>query len=165
MVLLRYLRFLLFCPVLYSRRDFIFVPPKSQIPVGAVLELVYYRYLYFQEDGRVLYALTASPPHEMFPRLLRVCLTGESDKTAVWGTYKVQKTAVTVAAEQEWQHVQLKLTIDTENTQLHGRNGILRLDEHYTSKRGCFSDDDWQSDRISYDVPEEPFRFVKDKRL
>jgi len=142
--------------------------------VGAVLELVYYRYLYFQEDGRVLYALTAAPPHEMFPRLLRHCLTGEPDKSAVWGRYQVQKTAVTVTAQQEWQYVQLKLTIDNTTTSaqqqhsaLHGRNGILTLEEHYTSKSGNFSDGgrQQQSDRISYDVPEEPFRFVKDKRL
>lgn len=134
-----------------------------QIPVGAVLELVYYRYLYFQEDGRVLYALTATPPHEMFPRLLKMCMTREPDKTAVWGTFCVQKTAVTVTARQEWQYVKLVLTIT--GNQLYGRNGCLTLDEHYTSKSGNFNGDDWKSDRIKYDVPEEPFRFVKDKRL
>ena len=136
-----------------------------QIPIGAVLELVYYRYLYFQEDGRVLYALTATPPHEMFPRLLRLCLVpNESDKAAVWGTYRVQKTTVTVWAKQEWQNVQLVLSIDTTN-QLHGRYGLLTIEEHYTSKNGNFDEADWWSDRIQYDVPEEPFRFVKDKRL
>ena len=137
---------------------------KKQIPVGAVLELVYYRYLYFQEDGRVLYALTPTPPHEMFPRLLRMCLiTGESDPAAVWGTYRVRGTKVTVTAQQEWQFVQLQLTIQTEN-RMHGRYGYLSLDQHYTSKAGDFRDH-WRSDRLRYDVPEEPFRFVKDKRL
>jgi F-box protein 9 len=136
-----------------------------QIPSGAVLELVYYRYLYFQEDGRVLYALTATPPHEMIPRLLRMCLTpSEKDRAAVWGTYRVKKTTVTVKAQQEWQYVQLVLSIDTTD-RLHGRYGLLAMEEHYTSKTGNFDKDDWRSDRIRYDVPDEPFRFIKDKRL
>jgi F-box protein 9 len=135
-----------------------------QIPAGAVLEMVYYRYLYFFEDGRVLYALTPTPPHEMFPRLRRVCLTtGHTDPAAVWGTYHVQKTCVTVHAKQEWHSVQLFLTIDLEN-RWHGRYGCLSFDQHMTSRSGDFSDA-WQSDRIIYEVPEEPFRFVKDKRL
>jgi len=91
-------------------------------------------------------------------------MTREPDKSAVWGTYCVQKTTVNVTAQQEWQYVKLVLSIDTGN-QLHGRYGCLTLDEHYTSKSGNFDKDDWKSDRIKYDVPEEPFRFVKDKRL
>ena len=125
--------------------------------------MVYYRYLYFAEDGRVLYALTPSPPHEMFPRLRRVCLTGQPDAAAVWGTYSVQKTSVTVTAKQEWQYVQLTLTIDLAN-RMHGRYGCLSFDQHISSATGDFSDD-WRSDRIIYDVPGEPFRFVKDKRI
>ena len=34
----------------------------TEIPVGAILESVYYRYLYFFEDGRVMYALTHATP-------------------------------------------------------------------------------------------------------
>lgn len=136
----------------------------TDIPAGAVLEMVYYRYLYFEENGRVLYALTPSPPHEMFPRLKRVCLTGQTDRSAVWGTYKVQKTIVTVYAKQSWHHVQLTLNIDLDNRS-NGRYGCLIFDRHMTSVTGNFDDDDWLSDRIVYDVPDEPFRFIKDKRL
>lgn len=131
--------------------------------MGAVLESVYYRYLYFQEDGRVVYALTATPPHEMFARLLKLCLKGEPDPAAVWGTYHVQKTAVTVQAKQSWQYVRLDLTIQVDQ-QLHGRYGYLSFDQHMTSVSGDFSDSS-RSDKIVYEVPSEPFRFVKDKRL
>lgn len=126
---------------------------------------MYYRYLYFQEDGRVLYALTPSPPHEMFRRFLKVCLTthhkGEKDKDAVWGTYQVQKDSVTVSARQPWQHVQLELTIQpyTEN----GRFGYLSFDRHMSSASGCFGED--SRDRVIYEVPGEPFRFIRHKRL
>jgi F-box protein 9 len=136
----------------------------TDIPAGAVLEMVYYRYLYFEENGRVLYALTPSPPHEMFPRLKRVFLTGQSDRSAVWGTYKVRKTCVIVNAKQAWHHVQLTLSIDLENRS-HGRYGCLTFDQHMTSVTGNFDDNDWLSDRIVYDVPNEAFRFIKDKRL
>ena len=34
----------------------------TEIPVGAILESVYYRYMYFFEDGRVMYALTHATP-------------------------------------------------------------------------------------------------------
>lgn len=74
----------------------------TEIPAGAVLESVYYRYLYFQEDGRVLYALTSAPPHEVFRRFLHTCLTRKQDKQAVWGTYEVSRTTVTIEAEQPW---------------------------------------------------------------
>ena len=136
----------------------------TEIPAGAVLEMVYYRYLYFEENGRVLYALTPTPPHEMFPRLKRVCLTGQTDRSAVWGTYNVQKTMVTVHAKQSWHHVQLTLNIDLDNRS-NGRYGCLTFDRHMTSVTGNFSDDDWLSDRIVYEIPDEPFRFIKDKRL
>jgi hypothetical protein len=107
-----------------------------------------------------MYALTATAPHEMFPRLLRMCLTREEDRSAVWGTYTVQRTAVTVNAKQSWQYVRFELNIDREDT-LHGRYGCLTFDSHATSPRGTYED----GDRIVYDVPEEPFRFIKDTRL
>jgi F-box protein 9 len=133
-----------------------------QVPVGAVLEMTYYRYLYFQEDGRVLYALTVAPPHDMFRRFLNVCLRREADADAVWGTYQVQKTSVSVQAQQSWQHVRLELSIKPQMT-LHGKYGYLSFDGHMTSASGNFSE--WSGDRVVYDVPEEPFRFVKYKRL
>jgi F-box protein 9 len=133
----------------------------TEIPVGAVLETVYYRYLYFQEDGRVLYALTAASPHEMFRRFLKVCLTRQPDKAAVWGTYEVSKSTVTINARQAWQYVRLEVSIQPES--VHGRNGLLRFDRHMASSIGDF--DDWSRDRTVFEVPSEPFRFVKDRRL
>ncbi|KAL7561917.1 hypothetical protein ACA910_022478 [Epithemia clementina (nom. ined.)] len=136
----------------------------TEVPVGAVLEMVYYRYIYFQENGSVLYALTASPPHEMFRRFLKVSLNPKSfeDPSIVLGSYQVQKTQVTVQAKQEWQHVCLELTIRPEYS-FHGRWGYLSFDRHMTSTTNNF--EAWSPDRITYDVPEEPFRFVRDKRL
>lgn len=150
-----------------------------QIPAGAVLETVYYRYLYFTEDGRVLYALTPTPPPEMFPRLRRVCLTRQNDAAAVWGTYRVHKARVTVTARQEWQHVQLTLRVvdassaaaQDHHARPHGRCGCLSFDRHVSSASGNFGGgggddcDRRASDRIVYEVPAEPFRFIKDKRL
>ena len=130
----------------------------TEVPVGAILETTYYRYLYFQEDGRVLYALTTAPPHEMFRRLRKVCLQKASDDAAVWGTYEVAKRTVSIHAVQPWQHVRLRLTIQP-NT-IHGRYGYLSFDKHETSSSG-----DFDMDKLDFDVPDEPFRFVRDRRL
>jgi F-box protein 9 len=158
---------------------------------------VYYRYLYFLEDGRVLYALTSSPPHEIFPRFRKVCLQGykkssnstkisnkrsssssshnnnnsndnnnaDIDSVIVWGKYTVQKYKVLVTAKQPWQYVKFELTICPEYN-MYGRFGYLSFDKHMTS----YSNDGiWENstddDYISYEVPNEPFRFVRDRRL
>lgn len=97
----------------------------------------------------------------MFRRFRKVCLTGQEDASAVWGTYEVHKRHVTVRAQQSWQFVKIDLTIQP-NT-MHGRFGYLSFDAHMTSQSGSF--DDWSHDRVVYDVPSEPFRFVRDKRL
>lgn len=134
-----------------------------EIPRGVILEMVYYRYLYFQEDGRVLYALTSSPPQEMFRRFLRVCLSREEDQAAVWGTYQVHKRHVTVTAKQAWQYVKLDLTIEQNN--MHGRYGILSFDSHVTNTNGNFDESYYCPNQVVYETPDEPFRFVEDKRL
>lgn len=67
-----------------------------------------------------------------------------------------------MTAKQEWQYVRLEMTIQPNN--MHGRYGFLSFDTHETSQSGNFHDG-WQSDIVTYDVPEEPFRFVRDKRL
>jgi F-box protein 9 len=133
----------------------------TEVPVGAILETVYYRYLYFQEDGRVLYALSSAPPHLMFKRLLKVCLNRVDDPAAVWGTFQVQKDALSITARQEWHTVKFDLTIDTNS--IHGRFGSLRLDRHLSSPSGSF--EDWSGDRVEYDVPEQTFGFIRDPRL
>ena len=133
----------------------------TEVPVGAILESVYYRYLYFQEDGRVLYALSSAPPHEMFKRLLKVCLRRTEDPAAVWGTYQVQKNSLQITAKQEWHTVKFDLTIDAIST--HGRYGTLTLDRHLSSPSGCF--EYWSNDLVEYDVPEPKFQFLRDPRL
>ena len=134
----------------------------TEIPVGAILETVYYRYLYFQENGTLLYALTPTPPHDMIRRLKRVQLTNEPDRAAVWGTFQVQGKHVTVLAKQEWQTVKLELTIQAESP--WGRFGALSFDRHLTSSSGDF-DEYFSRDLNEFNVPLEEFRYLKDKRL
>ena len=165
----------------------------QQIPVGAVLESVYYRYLYFQEDGRVLYALTSLPPFDIFRRFYKMCLhprggSGEShppihqqhhhhqqhqqqshedDDIAVWGTFSVKRNQVVVTAKQSWHTVRLHLLIPNNTHHRrnhHGRFGTLELERHLSSKSACF-DENRSRDLVEYKVPMEVFRFVKDKRL
>lgn len=133
----------------------------TEIPHGAILETVYYRYLYFQENGRVLYALSSAPPNEMFLRLLKVVLHKPDDPAAVWGTYQVQKHNCTIVARQEWHTVKFDLAIVP--TSVFGRFAALTMERHLSSPSGCF--DDWSHDRVEYDVPSETFRFIKDSRL
>lgn len=139
-----------------------------QVPHGVVLETVYYRYLYFQEDGTVLYALTTSGPHEMFPRLRKINLKckvkdGPTDDNAtVWGRYQVSGKNVTVVARQPWQWVRLDLAIETDIT-IHGRFGYLSVKRHVTSSSPDF--DARNAATVEFDIPDEPFRYVRSKRL
>jgi len=144
----------------------------TEIPVGAVLETVYYRYCYFQEDGRVLYALTSRPPHEMFPRFWKMVIHNNNnkddenehhDKVAVWGTYQVQKNTVTVDATHPWHSVRMIMTIQDKNN-MYGKFNALSFDKHWSSASANF-DEYWSQDLVEYKVPHEVFRFVKDKRL
>lgn len=148
----------------YSRVKKIQRDMWTEIPVGAILESTYYRYIYFLENGRVLYALTSTSPPEMFNRFKRVCLSlhSHNDPTIVHGTYQVQKNHVTVHAKQQWQYVRLELTIQPQYL-YHGRWGYLSFDRHMTSATDNF--EDWSPDRIEFEVPEEPFRFFRDRRL
>jgi F-box protein 9 len=133
----------------------------TEIPVGAILETVYYRYLYFQENGRVLYALSSAPPHEMFRRLLKVVLHRVDDPAAVWGTFQVHKHNCSIVARQEWHTVKFDLAIvPTSN---FGRFAALTMERHLSSPSGCF--EDWSQDKVEYAVPTETFRFIKDSRL
>jgi F-box protein 9 len=138
-----------------------YVPLYTEIPIGAVLRTEYYRYLYFQEDGRVLYALSCSPPKDMFRRLLNVILHKEDDPVIVWGTFQVQKYNCTIVAKQRWHEVRFDTTIIP--TSASGRFAALSIDYHSTSVSGCF--DDWSHDLVEYKVPDKQFRFIKDARL
>lgn len=133
----------------------------TEIPVGAILETVYYRYFYFQEDGRVLYALSSAPPHEMFRRLLKVCVKKTTDPAAVWGTFQVQKDSCTVIARQDWHTVKFELSIESDK--MNGRFGTLVMNSHFSSPSACF--EDWSNDRVEYKVPDGSFQFLKNKRL
>jgi len=133
----------------------------TEIPVGAILKTEYYRYLYFQEDGRVLYALSSSPPKDMFCRLLNVILCKEDDPAIVWGTFQVQKYNCTITAKQNWHMVKFETTIIPISVQ--GRFAALSIDRHLTSASGCL--EDWSHDRVEHKVPDKQFRFIKDARL
>ena len=134
-----------------------------EVPAGAILETVYYRYIYFLEDGRVLYALTTAGPHEMIRRLLKVLRHNETDRSAVWGSFQVKGKHVTVTAQQEWQHVKLELTIIPESH--WGRFSALSFDRHLTCASGNFDENSWPNDINFFQVPPEIFRFVQDRRL
>jgi F-box protein 9 len=134
---------------------------SEHVAVDVVSRCSTTRYLYFQEDGRVLYALSSTPPHEMFRRLLQVVLHKSNDEAAVWGTYQVQKTHLSITARQEWHTVRFDLTI--QSTSECRRYGALSMDRHLSSPSGCF--DDFSADRVQYKVPSERFRFVRDPRL
>ena len=102
----------------------------------------------------------------MFRRLRKANLnhnkgTGEKDAAAVWGKYQVSGKCVTVTARQPWQHVKLELSIQPIN--IHGRNGYLSFDRHITSSSDSFNH--YDASTVEFEVPEEPFRFVKDRRL
>ena len=132
-----------------------------EIPIGAILETVYYRYLYFHEDGRMLYALSNRPPKVMFRRILDVILhKEESDPAIVEGWFQVQKYNCTVIAKQAWQTVKFEITIVPDS--IHGKFAALTIDRHLTSKSGSF--DDWY-DLVEHKVPDKQFRFIKDARL
>mmetsp|Transcript_17453 Transcript_17453/g.43525 ORF Transcript_17453/g.43525 Transcript_17453/m.43525 type:complete len:406 (-) Transcript_17453:79-1296(-) len=133
-----------------------------EIPYGAVLETVYYRYLYFHEDGRCLYALSNSPPKAMFPRIRNVILNREEhDVSIVSGWFQVQKYNCTVIAKQQWQSVKFEISIIPES--VHGKFSELSIDRHVTSQSGDF--DEWSYDFHDHKVPDKRFRFIKDARL
>jgi F-box protein 9 len=134
----------------------------TEIPHGAILETVYYRYLYFQENGTVLYALTNDPPHEMIVRFWKMMATAHPDKQAVWGRYQVAKHKVTVIAKQAWQVVRLEMSIQPES--IYGKFAELKFDRHTSSSDGSF-DDYSPPNVVEYKVPNEVFRFIKNKRL
>lgn len=147
-------RVFLSCPILIAL-------PRLQLPHGVILETVYYRYLYFQENGTVLYALTNDPPHEMIIRFWRMMVTRQPDKQAVWGRYQVAKHNVTVVAQQSWQVVRLEMSIQPDS--IYGKFAELKFDRHTSSSDGSF--DDYSPDVVEYKVPTEVFRFIKNKRL
>lgn len=119
----------------------------------------------------MLYALTTAGPHEMFARLRRANLqhstgaaaaatgTAHKDPAAVWGRYQVSGKSVTVVARQPWQYVKLELSIQPHYLQ-HGRYGYLSFDGHTTS-----SCEEFTTNVVEFEVPDEPFRFIKDRRL
>ena len=133
-----------------------------EIPVGAILETVYYRYLYFHEDGRVLYALSNSPPKVMFRRIRNVILhKEEDDPSIVSGFFQVQKYNCTVIAKQSWQTVKFEITIVPDSS--HGRFAELTIDRHLTSPSASF--EEWSYDRVEHKVPDKHFKFIKNARL
>jgi hypothetical protein len=93
----------------------------------------------------------------MFRRLLKVCLKKHEDAAAVWGTFEVQKNALTITARQPWHTIKFDLTIEASS--IHGRFGALTLNRHFSSPSASF--EDWSPDRVEYKVPAQQFKFVK----
>eukprot|EP00586_Coscinodiscus_wailesii_P020193 CAMPEP_0172495528 /NCGR_PEP_ID=MMETSP1066-20121228/71451_1 /TAXON_ID=671091 /ORGANISM="Coscinodiscus wailesii, Strain CCMP2513" /LENGTH=434 /DNA_ID=CAMNT_0013267265 /DNA_START=57 /DNA_END=1361 /DNA_ORIENTATION=+ len=136
----------------------------TEIPVGAILETIYYRYFYFLEDGRVLYCLTSSPPNEMIRRFLKLRLEDVKDKQAIWGRYEVSKYDVRVWAQHDWCHVMLEMKIVPQS--VDGRFAAMTFERHRTSSNGDFSDEAcWNGHVVEFDVPSGVVRFLRDRRL
>ena len=145
----------------------------TEIPLGAVLESVYFRYLYFFEDGRVMYALTHATPLEMIPRFRRMLVHGygSKDKWGVWGRYQLKKDEVVVKASHDWHDVCFQLRVIPSNKIFHYDSGdkgmytTLHLEKHMSSSMGDF-DEENSPDLVNYDIPTSTyFRFLRDKRL
>ena len=131
--------------------------------MGAILESTYYRYLSFQENGKVLYALSSKPPHEILPTFKRLKRDPTyANPVLIYGTYQVQKDVVVVHVSHAWHHVKLVLEIMDEGCLgAFGKFWALRFIGHFSSASGDF-DEYWSRDLVEYDVPSEPFRFLRD---
>jgi len=137
----------------------------TEIPFGAICESTYYRYLNFYEDGRVLYALTSKPPHEVIPTFLKVKSTNTQVKSTVFGKYEIQKDLVTVDIEHPWHHVKLFLRVLKDGyIGARGRFWALSFEKHLSSGSNNF-DEYWSRDLVQHEVPNEPFRYLRDWRL
>jgi|AntRauTorckE5430_2_1112549.scaffolds.fasta_scaffold02474_2 F-box protein 9 len=137
----------------------------TTVPFGAVLESTYYRYLNFYEDGRVLYSLTSTPPHEMIPIFVRVKAGHKTRTPTVFGTYQIQKDVVTVDIKHPWHHVKLVLRVLEDGAAFaKGRFWALQFEKHQSSVSNDFVEY-WSRDLVEYDVPTLPFRFLRNWRL
>ena len=153
-----------------------------EIPIGAILRTVYYRYLYFYEDGRCLYALSNHPPKIMFQKIFNVILhqqnnnhnsgggthTVTNNPTIVCGRFQIQKNKCSVIAKQSWSTVKFDITI-VPDSKMYGKFAILTMDRHVASVSGVgissFEDERWCYDLVEHQCPENQFRFIKDPRL
>mmetsp|Transcript_28673 Transcript_28673/g.32968 ORF Transcript_28673/g.32968 Transcript_28673/m.32968 type:complete len:409 (-) Transcript_28673:156-1382(-) len=136
----------------------------TEVPWGAILETVYYRYLIFREDQTVLYSLTPLPPHEMIPKFVKMNLSGQNDnKNRIEvGKYEVNKFKVRVWVEHKWTHVCLELDILPHGVfGAEGKFCALTFDKHLTSVNGNFE----SNNVVEHAVPSEDFKFLRDRRL
>ena len=141
----------------------------TEIPVGAILESTYYRYMNFFENGTLLYALTSKPPHEMIPVFLQMKEENSHSHpsiSAVLGSYEIQKDRVTVNVEHPWHHVRLILRVLMDGCPgSPGRFWAMEFEKHWSSKSKDF-DEYWSRDLVEYKIPDDPyFRFLRDWRL
>ena len=138
----------------------------TEIPFGAILESTYYRYLYFFENGTVLYNLTHRPPHEQIPIFRRIISTKETKHAGIFGTYQTQKDQCVVCIQHPWHHVRLFLKIvkEGDGEGSGGRFWSLQFDKHQSSASNNF-DEYWSRDLVEYDVPTHQFLFIRDWRL
>lgn len=137
----------------------------TEIPIGAILESTYYRYLNFYEDGRVLYSLTSKPPHEMIPTFIRIKAGHPVQASTVFGHYEIHKDVVTVKIQHPWHHVKLVLRILEHGAPgAEGRFWALEFVKHQSSASNNF-DEYWSRDLVEYEVPTHPFVFVRNWKL
>lgn len=138
----------------------------TEIPIGAILESTYYRYLTFYEDGKVLYSLTSKPPHEAIPIFVKIQAGHPTTHSTVFGHYEIQKDMVTVKIQHPWHHVKLVLRILENGAPgaAEGRFWALQFVKHQSSASNNF-DEYWSRDLVEYEVPPNPFLFVRNWKL
>jgi len=101
----------------------------------------------------------------MIPIFVRVKAGHSTRTSAIFGTYQIQKDIVTVDIEHPWHHVKLVLRVLEDGAALaKGRFWALQFEKHQSSVSNDF-DEYWSRDLVEYDVPKQPFQFLRNWRL
>jgi len=167
----------------------------TEVPVGAILEMIYYRYLYFLEGGVVLYALTSAPPMEVIPKLRYIRSIHNSTSITKhtttkrkkhqnnndpnhqineiyskynieWGKYEVSKYNVHVYIQHPWCYVLLQLSIlRGVQVGMDGVNGHFRVLK--LEQHLTSSKGNWrdENDVVKLCTPTGYFKFLTDWSL
>ncbi len=101
----------------------------------------------------------------MIPIFLKIKATRKMQPGTVFGKFEIQKDNVVVDIEHPWHHVKLFLQVLKDGCiGARGRFWALSFEKHQSSASNNF-DEYWSTDLVTHDVPEEPFRFLRDWRL
>lgn len=122
-----------------------------EITPGSVLQVVYYRYFYFQRDGTLLYAMLFKPPKEVINIFKKRGIKVHK------GEFHVERNRVLITVNTPDSVVEFRLQIGTKG---RGRNVSLKLLEHYS-----FSEPDRTGWIVNFDTNGEVFRYYRSRKL